>query len=241
MDPTVEWNSLVAALRVHDWYAIVAIVMLLTIQLFRSHPLTADTWQKIPEGWRFLPAVITSFSIAFVKAFLDKAAPLDAVVAGVGGVLGIAIPAMGLAAALKESKLPWDGGAGGGKVTLVLLMLLGAPAVTACGGGDTGALVARSEHLAYNSAVVAVEFLDQLDLKPDDRARLERARELLSVARQAIDLGKHTDAAEATRQALAALQILLDEAKADGAKLPDSLVVAIDDASLLFGNPSSSP
>jgi hypothetical protein len=51
--------------------------------------------------------------VGFVEAFSSGQPVGTALLAALGGALGIGLAAMGWAAALKESPLPWDGGAGG--------------------------------------------------------------------------------------------------------------------------------
>ena len=114
--------DLVSTLKIQGWYAYVAVGLMVLLQVARKSPLSAHHWQKIPEGYRFLPGLLIGFATAFVAAFMRGLPAPEALQAGLGGVLAITAPAMGLAAGLKESPIPWDGGAGG-KVSARKLIL----------------------------------------------------------------------------------------------------------------------
>lgn len=95
----------------HNWYAAAAILLMLAIQIVRTRELSL--WTKTPSGWRWLwptgLAMVTAFIHAFAVGEVLKQAGLDVL----NSLWQIALPAMGGAAALKESPLPWDGGPGG--------------------------------------------------------------------------------------------------------------------------------
>lgn len=95
----------------HNWYAAAAIVLMLAIQIARSRELAL--WTKTPVGFRWAWPVGLAMVTAFVHAFVVGEALRQAGIDVLNSLWQIALPAMGGAAALKESPLPWDGGAGG--------------------------------------------------------------------------------------------------------------------------------
>lgn len=107
------------AFQFHNWYALVALALTLLLQMVRANSVPVLTsalnklWFKIPDGWRWLVPVLSGAATAFTTAFASGATFPMALAAIVGGVLGIGTPAMGLHAALKESPVHVDGGAGG--------------------------------------------------------------------------------------------------------------------------------
>lgn len=112
-DPSLPHINLITSLIDHNWYAVsVASVMIIT-QLARKY--ASDLWQKIPNGLRFLPPVLSAAALAFVHGFAKNEVWTQAGIDALNSIWQIAIPAMGGAAALKESPLPWDGGSGGVK------------------------------------------------------------------------------------------------------------------------------
>jgi hypothetical protein len=104
------------ALKIHNWYSAAALGLMVALQVVRQSPNTPlvsylnKLWFKIPDGWRWLPSVAVG---AFVGAFQAGASLGTALIAVLGGVLGISMPAMGMHAVAKESPLHVDGGAGG--------------------------------------------------------------------------------------------------------------------------------
>ncbi len=101
----------VQAFASHNWYAVAAILLMLLIQFVRAKEL--PLWTRTPNGWRWLWPVGLAAVTAFVHAFAMGEALKQAGLDVLNSLWQIALPAMGGAAALKESPLPWDGGAGG--------------------------------------------------------------------------------------------------------------------------------
>lgn len=95
----------------HNWYAVAVLVVMLATQYVKVH--RSEVWAKFPVGWRFGFPALAAMAAAFVHAFAAgepwKQAGLDVL----NSLWQIALPAMGGAAALKESPLPWSGGSGG--------------------------------------------------------------------------------------------------------------------------------
>lgn len=182
-------DNVVGALSLKSWYGAVALGLMIFLQIVRKHPTTSRYWNRLPEGWRFLPGVVSSFAVAFVASYSASAPWNDAALAGVGGIFGIAIPAMGGAAWLKESHMPWDGGAGGktrpqkpksgsgglGGMMFAALVVFMIPtaamtALTSCASAPTAPLIPvapkapsaeKTERLAYNASAIAYEAADE--------------------------------------------------------------------------------
>jgi hypothetical protein len=107
LDPKAIYSYLVG----HNWYACAAVAVMIAFQIIRKKEVA--WYQKTPNGYRFLWPVGLSMLGAFVHGFVLGEPLKQALFDMVNAVWQIAGPAMGLAAALKESPLPWDGGAGG--------------------------------------------------------------------------------------------------------------------------------
>lgn len=99
------------AFMVHNWFAFAAIILMLFIQVLKQQE--AKWWTATPNGVRFLWPLGLGAIAAFVHAFVAGEALHAALWDTLNSVWQIALPAMGGAALLKESPLPWDGGAGG--------------------------------------------------------------------------------------------------------------------------------
>jgi len=242
--------DLFAAVKTHNWYLIAAFLQMAFIQLVRKHPLSSAWWQKIPSGWRFLPGVVLSFAVGFVAAYRQNATFGAAALEGGLAILGIGLPAAGAAAWLKESPLPWDGGSGGAAAALLIFLVL--PTTTSCQNPKTAADV---EHAAYNASVVALEVLDDAETahmqaleartppptpadlahETDAVARLDRARDLLSVAHDALVKSDGASAETAIRDAGKLLIDAIAEAKADGIPVSASVEASVESGLGLIG------
>lgn len=102
------------SLTTHNWFATAALAIMIGTQLLNSLPwLRTKIWAKIPVGYRFCVPVIAASLTAFVHGFTAH----EALGASIWDAVKIALSAMGGAAALKESPLPW-GNTGPGGVPL---------------------------------------------------------------------------------------------------------------------------
>ncbi len=108
-------QQLLHSFQVRDWYGVAAIVLMLVLQVIRQGnvPLLTQLWNRIPNGWRWLPAFLSGGATGFTTAFASGQPFPVALAAAVGGVFGIGLPAMGIHAVAKESPLHIDGGSGG--------------------------------------------------------------------------------------------------------------------------------
>lgn len=109
--PPPDLLGAINAFASHQWYAGAAIVLMLLIQIVRSRELAL--WTKTPNGFRWAWPVGLAMAAAFIHAFVVGEALRQAGIDVLNSLWQIALPAMGGAAALKESPIPWDGGAGG--------------------------------------------------------------------------------------------------------------------------------
>lgn len=105
--------ELIGYLASHNWYAIAAVILMVALQLVKKHE--ADWWNKTAVGYRFLWPVVIAAVAGFVHGFALGETVNHALLDALNALWQIALPAMGAAAALKESPLPWSGGAGGAK------------------------------------------------------------------------------------------------------------------------------
>jgi len=93
-----------------NWFATAALAIMIGTQLLKRLPwLSLRIWVKIPVGYRFLVPIVAAMATAFVHGYVAH----ETLTASIWDVVKIAFTAMGGAAALKESPLPWDGGKGG--------------------------------------------------------------------------------------------------------------------------------
>lgn len=180
---------IVQALQMRNWYALAALGLLLLVQLSKT-PVLGRVWAKIPDGWRTYSVLVAGAVAGFTAAFQDGKPFSEALLAAVGGALSISLGAMGLNAALTDSHLPWNGGAGGkeaGKVEppdhsnppafhprgggpAVALLFAAALALTggtACSStgakpAETGAQAAALAKSVHAGAVLAVKVVNQV-------------------------------------------------------------------------------
>jgi hypothetical protein len=107
-------DALLASLQLHQWYPFAALLLTLAIQVVRGNEtLRTYLWNWVPSGWRWVLPKLAGAVVGFTEAFASGQQLGAALLAAVGGALGIGLASMGWAAALKESPIPWDGGAGG--------------------------------------------------------------------------------------------------------------------------------
>ena len=102
-------------IQVHSWYGLVAVFITLFTQLVRKRnvPLFTWAWKKMPDGWRFMWPLLSGAATGFADGVLSSGSLKAGLLQAGVGLLGIGGGSMGLASALKESPLKWDGGAGG--------------------------------------------------------------------------------------------------------------------------------
>ncbi|HMJ10386.1 MAG TPA: hypothetical protein VK524_03215 [Polyangiaceae bacterium] len=97
------------AFRLRDWYAFVASAIFAATFLWRR--FGDRLWTKIPDGWRWLPPFVFGALGGFVESY-RRGEPWQA---AVGAMVWGTLLAMGMHSGLKESKLSYGGGPGGGE------------------------------------------------------------------------------------------------------------------------------
>ncbi len=109
--------DLYTSLTTQNWFASAALAIMVGTQLLKNLPwLKAKIWAKIPVGYRWGVPVLGASLAAFVHGFEVH----ETAAASIWDAIKIALTAMGGAAALKESPLPWSGGAGGAPVPVLV-------------------------------------------------------------------------------------------------------------------------
>ena len=103
--------ELIGYLATHNWYALAAIALMIGLQLVKKH--ASDWWSKTAVGYRFLWPTLIAAVTGFIHGFVTGATLNGALLDALNALWQIALPAMGGAAALKESPIHWSGGAGG--------------------------------------------------------------------------------------------------------------------------------
>jgi TctA family transporter len=98
-----------------NYYSIAALALTLIVYALRKLPGLKNVWQKIPDGWRWLVPTLAGALAGLIPLVQSGASVKDIAMALLAGLFGISLPAMGVAAAVKDSPLPIDGGAGGVK------------------------------------------------------------------------------------------------------------------------------
>lgn len=102
------------ALKLQNYYAAVALLLTLAVQVLRKAPVLSDRiWSRIPDGLRWAVPIGAGAVIGFTDAFAKGLGLGDALMAALGGAVAIGFGSMGFAATLRESPIPWDGASGG--------------------------------------------------------------------------------------------------------------------------------
>lgn len=114
LDPILEFQRLVGERAA---YPLVATLLTFGIQVSKVSPFTKNWYAKIPDGWRWLVPVAAGGAMGFVHGYQQGYSIVGALTETVFGVLGVSATSMGINAALKESPIPWSGGAGGKPVS----------------------------------------------------------------------------------------------------------------------------
>ncbi len=110
LDPVLEFQRIAGERAA---YPIIATLLTFAIKLGKVSPHSKKLYDRIPDGYRFLVPVVAGAAVGFAHGYQNGYAITGALVEMVFGIFGVSATAMGINAALKESKFPWDGGAGG--------------------------------------------------------------------------------------------------------------------------------
>lgn len=114
LDPILEFQRLVGERAA---YPIIATLLTFAIKIGKVSPITKTWYAKIPDGWRFLVPVVAGGAMGFAHGYQQGYKITGALLEMVFGIFGVSATAAGLNAFLKESLIPWEGGAGGKKKT----------------------------------------------------------------------------------------------------------------------------
>jgi len=112
MDPIAQFQQLVGARAA---YPIVAALLTFALQVAKVSPYTKVLYAKTPVGWRWLTPVLAGAAMGFVHGYQTGHTLVGALLEMVFGMFGVGATSMGIAAGLRESPIPWSGGAGGAK------------------------------------------------------------------------------------------------------------------------------
>jgi hypothetical protein len=112
MDPIAQFQALVGARAA---YPIIATLLTFALQIAKVSPYTKVLYAKTPIGWRWVTPVVAGGAMGFAHGYQTGHTVVGALVEMVFGMFGVGVTAMGINAGLKESPLPWSGGAGGVK------------------------------------------------------------------------------------------------------------------------------
>jgi len=96
-------------------YPLIATLLTFALQIGKVSPYTKALYEKTPVGLRWLTPVIAGAVMGFVHGYQQGYTVVGALVEMVFGIFGVSATSMGINAALTESALPWNGGAGGKK------------------------------------------------------------------------------------------------------------------------------
>src|SRR5262245_28242886 len=94
-------------------YPMVALLLTFSMQIARKSRYSGPLLRKIPDGWRWATPVLAGGIVGFVSGYQKGYQLTGALLEALAGLFGVSFTSMGVAAALKESVIPWDGGPGG--------------------------------------------------------------------------------------------------------------------------------
>lgn len=90
-----------------------SLILLLAIFALRKLPGLSSIWRKIPDGWRWVVPTLSGVLAGLVPVVAAHGNARAVFTSLVSGLTGVALPAMGLHAVVKDSPIPIDGVAGG--------------------------------------------------------------------------------------------------------------------------------
>lgn len=112
LDPILEFQKLVGERAA---YPLVAVLLTFVLQIAKVSPYTKTLYAKTPEGVRWLIPMLSGAAVGFVHGYQAGYTIVGALTEAVMGVFGVSLTSMGVHGLLKDSALPWSGGAGGKK------------------------------------------------------------------------------------------------------------------------------
>lgn len=123
MTPTFE--SFQTAVQARSWYPVAGVVLWFLLKLWKDH-LGGKLLPRVPEGWRWAPPLLIAAATGFVDGYLSGLPLRDAGLRALFALFAIALPAMGVQSAVKESPL------GGPPGTLVAMLACVLPQLSGC-------------------------------------------------------------------------------------------------------------
>lgn len=95
------------------WYPVIAVALMACVQVLKMPKLRDYLWSHIPDGAKMLVPILGPVVYAIIQCYQSGADATTAFGVLMAALFGMSFPAMGIHAALRESPLPFDGGAGG--------------------------------------------------------------------------------------------------------------------------------
>lgn len=234
-------EDLTRAIEARAWYPVAGICLWYLLRAWKLY-LADKVLPRTPDGWRWLPPLLIAAATGFVDGYLRDEPFTVTLALAVFAAVSMGLPAMGVQGAAKEAR------------TLVLVALLAfLPATVGCAHDGKGASSAteRTAALAYTGAVVALEVLDareaayldsiaqptpeQLEAAEARVERLKRARDALALVRDWLTGRTDKNATAQLGDAAKALRLVVEELRADGVRIPASVLDGIQLAELFAG------
>ncbi len=110
LDPIASLQQLVGARAA---YPLVATLLTFVLQIAKVSPYTKTLYAKVPVGWRWVTPVLAGAIMGFVQGYQAGYTVVGSLAETVLGIFGVGVTSMGVFSALRESPIPWSGGAGG--------------------------------------------------------------------------------------------------------------------------------
>jgi hypothetical protein len=241
-------EDLIIAIESRAWYPAAALVLWYVLDAWKKCG-AGRVLPRVPDGWRWLPPLFVAAVTGFVDGYVSQLPLSGSLWRAAFAVVALGLPAMGVQSGLKESPLR---GAPGTLTALLLCAGLALPVTTACADKPaTTAATERTAALAYTGAVVALEVLDareaayldsiaqptpeQLKAAEGRVERLKRARDALALVRDWLSGRRDQPAKGELGQAAQALRLVVEELRADGVRIPASVLDGIQLAEIFAG------
>lgn len=241
-------HDLTTAIEARAWYPAAALLLWYVLRAWKAYG-AGKLLPRTPEGWRWLPPLLIAGVTGFVDGYASGLPLRGAAWRSVFAVFALGLPAMGVQGGLKESPVF---GPSGTLSAMLLAIALCLP-LQACSSSKpaSSAVAEKTAVLAYTGAVVALEVLDareaayldsiaqptpeQLKAAEGRVERLKRARDALALVRDWLAGRSDKNATAELGQAARALRLVVEELRADGVRVPASVLDGIQLAELFAG------
>jgi hypothetical protein len=105
--PEIE---LFQAFQTQNWYAVAALLMFGLLALLKANPFGRVIWDWLDQhNAKAAVPVALAFATGFTEAYTAGVEWPVAILRGVSAIIFVALPAMGVHSALKDSALPYGG------------------------------------------------------------------------------------------------------------------------------------